>query len=205
MRALVTGVAGFVGSHLAESLLARGDAVLGVDCFTPYYAVSEKERNLAKARSHAKFEFADADLRSVAIEALPVGPALLEFMREREQWEGTATTLLKALEAVATEEIRRTKEWPKQANRLSNQLRRLAPNLRRAGIWVGYDRTPGSGQRGITLTKNHEAWDRHRRHDRHKPDESKGSRDAGSSSQDRHRPPNPSSRHRHNNEAHRAE
>src|SRR6266571_3172623 len=70
MRALVTGVAGFVGSHLAESLLARGDAVLGVDCFTPYYALAEKERNLATARSHAKFEFADADLRSVAIEAL---------------------------------------------------------------------------------------------------------------------------------------
>jgi UDP-glucuronate 4-epimerase len=70
MRALVTGVAGFVGSHLAESLLARGDAVLGVDCFTPYYALAEKERNLATARSHAKFEFANADLRSVAIEAL---------------------------------------------------------------------------------------------------------------------------------------
>jgi UDP-glucuronate 4-epimerase len=70
MRALVTGVAGFVGSHLAESLLARGDAVLGVDCFTPYYARAEKERNLATARRHPKFEFADADLRSVAIETL---------------------------------------------------------------------------------------------------------------------------------------
>ena len=37
MRALVTGAAGFVGSHLAEALLARGDTVVGVDCFTPYY------------------------------------------------------------------------------------------------------------------------------------------------------------------------
>jgi UDP-glucuronate 4-epimerase len=70
MRALVTGVAGFVGSHLAEALLARGDAVLGLDCFTPYYAPAEKERNLTAARGNAKFEFVDADLRTVAIEPL---------------------------------------------------------------------------------------------------------------------------------------
>jgi UDP-glucuronate 4-epimerase len=70
MRALVTGVAGFIGSHLAESLLAEGDAVLGVDCFTPYYAAADKERNLALARANANFEFVDADLRSVVIEPL---------------------------------------------------------------------------------------------------------------------------------------
>lgn len=70
MRALVTGVAGFVGSHLARALLARGDTVLGVDCFTPYYDRTQKEDNLAAARAHAKFEFVDADLRSVAIEPL---------------------------------------------------------------------------------------------------------------------------------------
>ena len=70
MRALVTGVAGFVGSHLAEALLARGDTVLGVDCFTPYYDRAQKEENLATARAHPKFEFVDADLRSVAIEPL---------------------------------------------------------------------------------------------------------------------------------------
>ena len=70
MRALVTGVAGFVGSHLAEALLARGDTVLGVDCFTPYYDRAQKEENLATARADPKFEFVDADLRSVAIEPL---------------------------------------------------------------------------------------------------------------------------------------
>jgi nucleoside-diphosphate-sugar epimerase len=70
MRALVTGVAGFVGSHLAEALLARGDAVLGVDCFTPFYDAADKERNIAAARAHDRFEFSDADLRTSPIEPL---------------------------------------------------------------------------------------------------------------------------------------
>jgi len=73
LRALVTGAAGFVGSHLAEALLARGDAVLGVDCFTPYYDRSAKEANIAAARRHAGFEFVEADLRSCDVDALLSG------------------------------------------------------------------------------------------------------------------------------------
>jgi nucleoside-diphosphate-sugar epimerase len=61
-RAVVTGVAGFIGSHLAERLLAEGWDVTGVDCFTDYYARSIKERNLAAFRDHARFDFVEADL-----------------------------------------------------------------------------------------------------------------------------------------------
>lgn len=70
MRALVTGAAGFVGSNLVDTLLARGDTVVGVDCFTPYYDTVDKERNVAAARRDARFEFVDADLRTEAIEPL---------------------------------------------------------------------------------------------------------------------------------------
>jgi nucleoside-diphosphate-sugar epimerase len=70
VRAVVTGAAGFVGSHLAEALLARGDSVLGVDCFTPYYDRAAKERNLAAARANDRFEFVETDLRTCDIEAL---------------------------------------------------------------------------------------------------------------------------------------
>ena len=40
---LVTGAAGFIGSHLCEALLERGDAVVGLDAFTDYYARADKE------------------------------------------------------------------------------------------------------------------------------------------------------------------
>jgi nucleoside-diphosphate-sugar epimerase len=61
-KALVTGAAGFIGSHLSERLLAGGWQIAGVDCFTDYYARSVKERNLAVARAHPHFEFVETDL-----------------------------------------------------------------------------------------------------------------------------------------------
>jgi UDP-glucuronate 4-epimerase len=47
MRYVVTGAAGFIGSHLAEALIARGHDVVGVDCFTDYYDLALKEENAA--------------------------------------------------------------------------------------------------------------------------------------------------------------
>jgi UDP-glucose 4-epimerase len=61
-RALVTGCAGFIGSHLTESLLADGVAVLGVDCFNDNYARREKLENLAHAQVWKQFEFVPIDL-----------------------------------------------------------------------------------------------------------------------------------------------
>jgi UDP-glucose 4-epimerase len=59
---VVTGAAGFIGSHLCERLLADGHRVLGVDCFTDYYRREHKEQNLEVARAHRNFEFAELDL-----------------------------------------------------------------------------------------------------------------------------------------------
>ncbi|MFN0070708.1 MAG: NAD-dependent epimerase/dehydratase family protein [Chloroflexota bacterium] len=67
MRCLVTGAAGFIGSHLAERLVADGHDVVGLDCFMPYYPRPIKERNLAGLRSSGHFAFHELDLRSAEL------------------------------------------------------------------------------------------------------------------------------------------
>ena len=61
-RALVTGCAGFIGSHLTESLLADGDSVVGVDCFNDNYGRRQKLHNLEHAREWERFDFVPLDL-----------------------------------------------------------------------------------------------------------------------------------------------
>ena len=73
MKALVTGAAGFVGSHVSEALLAQGADVVGVDCFTDYYSRDLKERNLAGLRTHPKFTFHEAALQHTDAGALMDG------------------------------------------------------------------------------------------------------------------------------------
>ena len=70
MRALVTGVAGFIGSTLAERLLESGADVVGLDCFTDYYPRAAKERNLAAVHGHPRFRFVEAQLQAVDLSSL---------------------------------------------------------------------------------------------------------------------------------------
>ncbi len=69
-HALVTGAAGFIGSHLVERLLAEGARVTGVDAFTPYYDASLKRRNAA-ALAHPRFRLLELDLGAADLGALP--------------------------------------------------------------------------------------------------------------------------------------
>lgn len=69
MKCLVTGAAGFIGSHMCERLLRDGHAVIGVDAFVPYYPRAVKEANLAGARGSRNFTFHALDLR----DPLPAG------------------------------------------------------------------------------------------------------------------------------------
>lgn len=61
-KILVTGAAGFIGYHLSERLLARGDTVVGLDCVNDYYSVELKEARLARLHRHERFRLARIDL-----------------------------------------------------------------------------------------------------------------------------------------------
>ena len=64
-RVLVTGAAGFIGSHLVEALVGRGDEVVGIDNFDPFYPRVVKERNLRDMGPGPGFTFHEQDIRDV--------------------------------------------------------------------------------------------------------------------------------------------
>ena len=65
MKALVTGGAGFIGSHLSERLLEQGARVRAIDAFTDFYPRPLKERNLEHLRGRENYEFVEGDLREL--------------------------------------------------------------------------------------------------------------------------------------------
>jgi UDP-glucuronate 4-epimerase len=67
MRILVTGCAGFIGSHTCEYLLKRGDNVLGIDNLNDYYDVERKKENIEILNKYNNFEFQRDDIRTMKV------------------------------------------------------------------------------------------------------------------------------------------
>jgi nucleoside-diphosphate-sugar epimerase len=73
MRVVVTGVAGFIGSQLAEALVERGDVLVGIDSFAPYYDVGRKRANVGALASHDAFTLVEGDVNDLDLEPLLEG------------------------------------------------------------------------------------------------------------------------------------
>ena len=67
MKVLVTGAAGFIGSHVVDRLLADGHSVLGLDNFDPFYDIRQKRDNITNALVHKCFELVEGDIRDSSL------------------------------------------------------------------------------------------------------------------------------------------
>jgi UDP-glucose 4-epimerase len=92
VKVVVTGAAGFIGSHLAESLLADGHEVTGIDAFVDYYPREMKESNLRAARQSANFSLVEGTLQELELGPLLDGAAQVYHLAAqagvRASWGG---------------------------------------------------------------------------------------------------------------------
>jgi len=92
-----------------------------------------------------------ADSNEVALEAHVIVEPLRQLMASQDQWEGKPSELLEKLSGFVTD-TKRLEGWPKRANVLSGQLKRLAPNLRKAGIDVSFGSIGRGKSKGRRIT-----------------------------------------------------
>jgi len=101
----------------------------------------------------AAYQSNRAAANEIALEASPIAALVVALVREQGVWSGRATELLEVIEGRADDWARRGKGWPRTARAMAGALRRVAPNMRKAGIRIEFSRAAGHDrQRVITMS-----------------------------------------------------
>lgn len=106
--------------------------------FAQFVTAAEPALLISAGGFLAAYQGNQRESNDTVLESSPVAALLQQFLQDHPSWEGTASELLAELNSKADEDTRRLKAWPKAPNRLSGALKRLAPNLRAAGVIVGW-------------------------------------------------------------------
>jgi hypothetical protein len=100
----------------------------------------------------AAYEGVREEAHETALDASPIGQAILVLMAEDLVWEGTTDALLQKLASLVDEKVRRSRVFPADPIRLSKALTRIAPDLR--GVGIGMEYVKSNGRRLIILNRN---------------------------------------------------
>jgi hypothetical protein len=140
-----------VSAALARVALVRFERLPRMADFAQWAAAAEAALGFESGAFMRAYEGNREDANELALEASSVAAAVLAFMADKQGWSGTAQELLNILTQVVSEPVRHQASFPKKPNKLSGEIRRIAPNLRAAGLDVEFSR--GSRSRSIILEK----------------------------------------------------
>jgi hypothetical protein len=121
--------------------------------FAVWATAAEAGLGLPAGAVMAAYQGNRAAANEIALEASPIAALVVALVREQGVWSGTATDLLEVIEGRADDWARRGKGWPRTARAMAGALRRIAPNMRKAGIRIEFSRAAGHDrQRVITMS-----------------------------------------------------
>lgn len=117
--------------------------------FALWSTAAEESLGLDKGAFISAFMGNRESANELALEASPIASTLVELVQQRGEWKGNSSELLEALNQRASDETKKQQGWPKRPNALSGAVKRIAPNLRAAGVECNMGRTKAG--RFITL------------------------------------------------------
>ncbi len=117
--------------------------------FALWVSACEKALGMKPGEAMTACRANSAEARDLALEASPLYEPLAELAREG--FTGTVAELRARLDSMVSEAMRRSVRWPKAPNVLSNALRRMATNLRAAGIELQFSRNDEQGRRMVSV------------------------------------------------------